>query len=184
MSDMLKSRVEKIEFSEILPCLADSARIRIVADTNIKLEEVLPVLYLYIPNSTYSSKAGSLSYMLGPHLVTLFVSGKIAITYLKDEEEARQLLEIIKNLINRAFAYIEEKGKIGEEQIKAKKKLSPIEVYSLLPRTNCKECGEESCYTYAVKLVSQERALEDCKPLLKDSVKKKKLEDALFPVKI
>ncbi len=35
------------------------------------------------------------------------------------------------------------------------KAVSPIEVYKLLPRTNCKECGEENCMAFAVKLVNR-----------------------------
>ncbi|MBD3172615.1 acetyl-CoA decarbonylase/synthase complex subunit gamma [Candidatus Bathyarchaeota archaeon] len=46
------------------------------------------------------------------------------------------------------------------------KELSPIEIYRLLPGTNCKECGESNCMAYAAKLVNREATLEECKPLL------------------
>jgi acetyl-CoA decarbonylase/synthase complex subunit gamma len=46
------------------------------------------------------------------------------------------------------------------------RELSPIDVYKLLPRTNCKECGEENCMAFAVKLVNREVTLEKCPPLL------------------
>ena len=49
------------------------------------------------------------------------------------------------------------------------KAVSPIEVYNLLPKTNCKECGEENCMAFAVKLVNLETKLEKCKPLLEES---------------
>jgi acetyl-CoA decarbonylase/synthase complex subunit gamma len=44
--------------------------------------------------------------------------------------------------------------------------INPIDVYKLLPRTNCKECGEKNCMTFATKLVSRDIALERCPPLL------------------
>ncbi len=47
------------------------------------------------------------------------------------------------------------------------KEVSPIDVYMLLPKTNCKECGEENCMAFATKLVNREVALEKCAPLLK-----------------
>ncbi|UCH31898.1 MAG: acetyl-CoA decarbonylase/synthase complex subunit gamma [Candidatus Bathyarchaeota archaeon] len=47
------------------------------------------------------------------------------------------------------------------------KELSPIDVYMLLPKTNCKECGEENCMAFAAKLVNREMTLEQCPPLLK-----------------
>ena len=44
--------------------------------------------------------------------------------------------------------------------------LSPLDVYKLLPRTNCKECGEENCMAFATKLVNREVSLDKCTPLL------------------
>lgn len=46
------------------------------------------------------------------------------------------------------------------------KELSPIEVYELLPGTNCKECGESNCMSFAVRLVNKEASLRECTPLL------------------
>ena len=46
------------------------------------------------------------------------------------------------------------------------KELSPIEVYKLLPSTNCKECGENNCMAFAAKLVNREATLQECTPLL------------------
>jgi acetyl-CoA decarbonylase/synthase complex subunit gamma len=46
------------------------------------------------------------------------------------------------------------------------KELSPIEVYKLLPGTNCKNCGETNCMAFAAKLVNREATLQECLPLL------------------
>lgn len=48
------------------------------------------------------------------------------------------------------------------------KELSPIDVYMLLPRTNCKKCGQENCMAFATKLVNRELALELCTPLFEE----------------
>jgi len=48
------------------------------------------------------------------------------------------------------------------------RELSPIDIYVLLPKTNCKECGQENCMAFAAKLVNREIALELCKPLLRE----------------
>ncbi|MDD1706721.1 MAG: acetyl-CoA decarbonylase/synthase complex subunit gamma [Methanoregulaceae archaeon] len=45
------------------------------------------------------------------------------------------------------------------------REISPIDVYKLLPRTNCKECGESNCMAFATKLVNSEKNIEDCSPL-------------------
>ncbi|MDD1672388.1 MAG: acetyl-CoA decarbonylase/synthase complex subunit gamma, partial [Methanomicrobiales archaeon] len=47
------------------------------------------------------------------------------------------------------------------------REISPIDVYKLLPRTNCKECGESNCMAFATKLVNGERTMEECPPLLR-----------------
>ena len=46
------------------------------------------------------------------------------------------------------------------------KELSPIQIYQLLPGTNCKECGETNCMAFAAKLVNREATLQECTPLL------------------
>ncbi len=51
------------------------------------------------------------------------------------------------------------------------KELSPIEVYKLLPGTNCKECGENNCMAFAAKLVNREVTLKECPPLLEPKYK-------------
>lgn len=63
------------------------------------------------------------------------------------------------------------------------KELSPIDVYKLLPKTNCKECGEKNCMAFATKLVSRETSLENCPPLLTKKHKKayKQLMELLKP---
>jgi acetyl-CoA decarbonylase/synthase complex subunit gamma len=63
------------------------------------------------------------------------------------------------------------------------KELSPIDVYKLLPKTNCKECGVENCMAFATKIVNREVVLDDCKPLLKKENEKayKQLKEMLKP---
>jgi hypothetical protein len=40
--------------------------------------------------------------------------------------------------------------------------LNPLEVYRLLPKTNCGECGLAACMAFALAVVNSERALADC----------------------
>jgi acetyl-CoA decarbonylase/synthase complex subunit gamma len=71
----------------------------------------------------------------------------------------------------------EVKGKVGIRE------LSPIDVYKLLPRTNCKECGEENCMAFATKVVNREVAVEKCPPLLTKEYEKayRQLKEMLKP---
>jgi len=51
---------------------------------------------------------------------------------------------------------------------KSIKKISPIDIYRLLPRTDCKKCNEANCMAFATKLVNGELIIQDCSPLLTD----------------
>jgi len=75
---------------------------------------------------------------------------------------------------------------MSEREVEEKtgvKELSPIDVYKLLPRTNCKECGEENCMAFATKVVNREVSIDKCPPLLKKENEKayKKLKEMLKP---
>jgi acetyl-CoA decarbonylase/synthase complex subunit gamma len=75
---------------------------------------------------------------------------------------------------------------MSEREVEGKtgiKELSPIDVYKLLPKTNCKECGEKNCMAFATKLVSRDASLENCLPLLTEEYKKayKQLMELLKP---
>ncbi len=63
------------------------------------------------------------------------------------------------------------------------KELSPIDIYKLLPRTNCKECGQENCMAFATKIVNREVSIDSCPPLLKKENEKayKALKELLKP---
>lgn len=73
---------------------------------------------------------------------------------------------------------------MSEKKAKAGiKELSPIDVYKLLPKTNCKECGVENCMAFATKIVNREVTLDQCKPLLKKENENayKQLKEMLKP---
>ncbi|MEE8403741.1 MAG: (Fe-S)-binding protein [Candidatus Hydrothermarchaeaceae archaeon] len=44
-------------------------------------------------------------------------------------------------------------------------RISPTEIYNLLPKENCKECGYSTCMAFAVKMLKKEAYLVDCPPL-------------------
>jgi len=74
---------------------------------------------------------------------------------------------------------------VSEREIKkgGVRELSPIDVYMLLPKTNCKECGEENCMAFATKVVNREVVVMQCPPLLKKEYEKayKQLSEMLKP---
>jgi len=62
------------------------------------------------------------------------------------------------------------------------KELSPIDIYKLLPKTNCRECGQENCMAFATKIVNREISLDSCKPIFKGHEKQlAQLQELLKP---
>lgn len=45
-------------------------------------------------------------------------------------------------------------------------KVSPLQLYKLLPKLNCGKCGEPSCMAFVYKLQKGEKKAESCPPLL------------------
>jgi 4Fe-4S ferredoxin len=47
-------------------------------------------------------------------------------------------------------------------------RINPLQIYQLLPCTDCKTCGCETCLAFAFDLVSREKTLADCPDLQKE----------------
>ncbi len=157
--------VEQIEMKEITPCMADPEKTKFIAQFDKTLSDILPIMYLYMPNAKYSESLGMVSYKQSQRLVTVFSTGRIGITYVKDRQEADRLVIELKVLVNRAILYYLNHGKPDVTLIDAKERVNVNTVYQLLPRSDCMECGETGCYAYAVKLVNGDIGLEECRSL-------------------
>jgi acetyl-CoA decarbonylase/synthase complex subunit gamma len=72
---------------------------------------------------------------------------------------------------------------MSEKKKAGLKELSPIDIYKLLPKINCKECGVDNCMAFAAKIVNREMTVDQCPPLLKKENEKAyaKLKDLLKP---
>ena len=72
---------------------------------------------------------------------------------------------------------------MSEKKKAGLKELSPIDVYKLLPKTNCKECGQDNCMAFATKIVNREVNIDQCPPLLKKENEKaySQLKELLKP---
>ena len=72
---------------------------------------------------------------------------------------------------------------MSEKKRAGLKELSPIDVYKLLPKINCKECGQDNCMAFATKIVNREVNIDQCPPLLKKENEKayNQLKEMLKP---
>ncbi|HWQ20595.1 MAG TPA: (Fe-S)-binding protein [Methanotrichaceae archaeon] len=152
--------IEIAEVKQLLPCIADSTKFRIIARVSPPLGGALKLLEPLFPRARYSEKIGALIIQKGNVLTTIYSTGNITMTMIKSEQEARDALEDLKGTINGAIA----KGitPVPREKVR----VDHMEINKYLPQTNCKICGEQSCYSFAIRLVGGETALSKCTPLL------------------
>ena len=61
--------------------------------------------------------------------------------------------------------------------------LSGIQIYKLLPQTNCKECGFPTCLAFAMKLAAKQVELSAC-PYVSDASKAQLAESAAPPIRL
>ncbi len=59
---------------------------------------------------------------------------------------------------------------------------SAIEIYKELPKTNCKECGYQTCLAFAMALSQQKESISKC-PYVKEDVKQKLLDSTRPPIR-
>jgi acetyl-CoA decarbonylase/synthase, CODH/ACS complex subunit gamma len=61
--------------------------------------------------------------------------------------------------------------------------LSGIQIYKLLPQTNCKECGFPTCLAFAMKLAAKQVELSAC-PYVSEASKKQLAESSAPPIRL
>ncbi|MBS7621252.1 hypothetical protein KEJ32_03980 [Candidatus Bathyarchaeota archaeon] len=178
--------VDKVEIIEKAPCLLEPRKLQISAHAGKPLDEVLPILYLALPYSNYSKAFSSVTFLFKGKLVTIYSSGKINLGCVAREEIAIDLLENLRILINKAFEYYKIHGPPDSKLVERKGKVTPLEIYKYLPKTNCKECGEQGCFPFAVKLANGEKTLQECTQIHKPqySTDKEKLEKMIQPINL
>ena len=116
---------------------------------------------------------GGFEYFTDPPAVTFRVHGKliavhgrkIAINALKDEQEARKIVEWLKREINAAWEQ--------RNEIKPCYERTPrpqlIEILKLLPKTNCRQCGQPTCMVFAVRVAEGAKGPCNCPPIEDDN---------------
>jgi ArsR family metal-binding transcriptional regulator len=131
-----------------------------IAHLDQDIAEALPYL---------NAELGGFEYFRDPPAVTFRVQGKIitvhprqiAVNALKDEDEADRILEWLKREINEVWAC--------REQIRPSYQVAPkpklLEILKLLPKTNCKKCGQPTCMVFASLVAQGAKSTEDCPEL-------------------
>ena len=166
-------RIEFIEIQTTELCTADPDKIRIVAQAAPFPAGLLPYVAAVIPRASYSAEMGYVTWKEELRTHSIFASGKVTITQLENREEAMEKLEELKGKLNDIWA----RRDSIDLNVK-KKRIGPLEVYRLLPKTNCGKCGLQACMAFSVELLSGKKKLSDCVEVKEDAALKKLLAEA------
>ena len=142
-------------------CNPSSLKVNALVDLSDDISELLPYLNTVLKGRQYNEEEKSLTVKRGGHFIT-FRPRQIALTKLEDENEARALMEELKQAVNKTHT--------NREQIKptftSRPIPRPLDIFKLLPGKNCKECGEPTCMAFALKLINGDIGWKQCLLLL------------------
>jgi ArsR family metal-binding transcriptional regulator len=153
--------VNAIKLTHTYPCLAEPGKIVVVGEPDTPIDGVLPLLNAILPNVvSYNPMAGVMILRRQPGLLTLYPQ-RVTLTQVTNAEEALELLAAVRDLVNRTW---EQRAQI-QPRAESRRTPRPLDVYELLPRSNCRLCGEATCMAFAFGLLQGRHRPEECPPL-------------------
>jgi ArsR family metal-binding transcriptional regulator len=154
---LLKSYFKEIFRPECNPSFES---VHCIAHLEQDISAVLPYLNAVLGGFEYLKDPPAVIFRSQGKLITV-QSHKIAINALKDEDEADKILAWLQREINAAW---ENQNSI-EPSYEGVPKPKLIEILKLLPKTNCKKCGEPTCMVFAARMAEGAKDAENCPPL-------------------
>jgi ArsR family metal-binding transcriptional regulator len=163
--------INGIKITHVLPCIADPEKIRFIAYFDKNISEVFSHMNRILDGAIYNHEGKTLTIKKDGRLITLHPN-KLAATKVTDEEDAYQIINWVKDKVNYCY---ENKDSI-EPSFERRQKLSALDIYKLIPGTNCKTCGELTCMAFAVKLSEEEISVMRCVELFSGNFTDKRNE--------
>lgn len=142
-------------------CNAKAQTLHCFAHLQDDVGAVLPYLNAVLGGFSYIKEPPSLTLKSSGKLITIH-SRKIAVNALQDEEQAEKIVAWLQGEINNAW----EKHEEIEPCFDGAKQPEILEVLKLLPKTNCKECGEQTCMVFSVRVVEGAKDYTSCPALV------------------
>ena len=142
------------------PCDPGAERYAARARLTVDISDVLPYLNTTLRGAVYLPSANALTWKKGGHNIA-FHTYEIATSNVEDRDQAEKELKGLIDLVNRTW---ERQADITPD-FETHQRPTSMAIYKLLPLTNCKQCGEPTCYTFALKLAASQRQIADCSPL-------------------
>jgi len=153
-------------------CRPEAESLHIIAHLDQDIGEVIPYLNAVLGGFQFIKDPVSVSFKLHGKLIAIHAR-KICVNALRDEAEGDKIVEWLKQEVNDTWERRAEIKPSFENAPKPK----VIEILRLLPKTNCRECGQPTCMVFATQVADGGKGPEDCPPLIGEN--KTKLETYL-----
>ena len=156
--------LDSITLTKTIPCLAEPGRIIVIGTPSQTLGEVLPFLATLPGIIAWNPEALTLTFRRPHGFMTLY-NDKVYITQVVDTNEGLVLFAALKDAINTVWE------KRAELLAVTTIKNAPrhLDIWRVLPQTNCGQCGESTCLAFAVTLIQHTHTLVECPILQNDS---------------
>ena len=155
--------LESFALIRTLPCLAEPGKIIVLGKPSRKLDDALPYLAALPGVIAYSPQAHTLTFRRPRGFLTLY-SDRVYITQVDSVEEGLELFQALADAINATWEQRAELVAVS----RARRAPRPLDIWTLLPQTNCKKCGEATCLAFACRLLLNEIQLSGCTVLQND----------------
>jgi ArsR family metal-binding transcriptional regulator len=142
------------------PCEPGAERFAATARLKVNIAEVLPYLNATLRGAVYHQQAQALTWKKGGHNIA-FHAYEISTSNVEDRDSAEKEIQGLIGLINRTW---EHRSAITPDYDPHERPTS-MEIYQLLPHTNCAECGEATCWNFALKLATSQKKVSECRTL-------------------
>ncbi len=143
------------------PCEPGAERFSVRARLETDVSPVLPYLNTILPGAIYQPQVPVLTWKQDRHSMAVYAR-ELLVSNTPDRDAAQQELEKLISMLNDTW---ERRREITPSD-KTRRRPTPMEVFKLLPQTNCKACGEPTCFSFALKLIAGQQRPEACQPLL------------------
>jgi ArsR family metal-binding transcriptional regulator len=141
-------------------CRPEAQSLHCIAHLDDDIAAAIPYLNATLGGFQYTREPPSVSFRIHGKLIAVHPR-QIAVNALRDEEEMDKILEWIKSEVNEAW---EQRAEI-EPRLEAVPRPKIIDILRLLPKTNCRECGQPTCMVFATHAAEGGKGPEDCPPL-------------------
>jgi ArsR family metal-binding transcriptional regulator len=147
------------------PCLPGSVYWSGKLEIDNNLTELLPFLNGYLNKRIYIPQAKTIVFNFENHKVSIRPD-EIKIGNIIDKEEGEKVAANLVKFINNIW---ERRSEITPDYSK-KEPPKVIDIYKLLPKTNCKKCNQPSCFVFATKLSQGDAEIYQCPEIDKEKI--------------